>query len=64
MTNVSREVLIGQWYHADLTEKEGQVLIGHIEGVKRYGLLIPYNALPEKAKEIIRAEYDKLGGQR
>ena len=60
MNNPSYEVLVRQWFHAGLTEKEGQVLVGHIDGTKRYNLLVPYNDLPEQAKAIVRAEYNKV----
>jgi hypothetical protein len=56
---VPREVLIRQWFHAALTEKEGQALVGHIQGTKKYNLLVPYNDLPEQAKAIVRAKYDE-----
>lgn len=57
---VSTEVLVRQWFHAGLTEKEGQALVGHIQGTKKYNQLVPYNDLPEHAKAIIRAEYAKV----
>jgi hypothetical protein len=56
------EVLVRQWFHAALTEKQGQALVGHIEGTKKYNLLVPYNDLPEQAKSIIRAEYNTIQG--
>jgi len=55
-----REVLIRQWFHVALTEKQGQALVGHISGAKKYGLLVPYNDLPEQAKALVRAEYDAM----
>jgi hypothetical protein len=59
-TNViDREVLIRQWFHTALSEKEGQALVGHIQGTKKYNLLVPYNDLPEHAKAIVRARYDE-----
>lgn len=58
----TREVLIRQWFHSALTEKEGQALVGHIEGTKRYNLLVLYTDLPEAAKAIIRAAFDKVCG--
>ena len=54
------EVRVRQWFHAALTEKEGQALVGHIEGTKRYNLLVPYNDLPEAAKAIIRAAFQNV----
>lgn len=59
-TEVPYEVRVRQWFHAALTEKQGQALVGHIQGTKRYGLLVPYTDLPESAKVIVRAAYDKL----
>jgi len=57
---IPREVLIRQWFHVALTEKQGQALVGHISGAKKYGLLVPYNDLPEQAKALVRAEYDAM----
>lgn len=57
--DVPREVSIRQWFHTALTEREGQALVGHIQGTKKYSLLVPYNDLPEQAKAIVRAEYDR-----
>lgn len=54
---IEREVLIRQWFHAALSEREGQALVGHIQGTKKYGLLVPYNDLPEQAKQIVRESY-------
>ena len=54
------EVRVRQWFHAALTEKEGQALVGHIEGTKRYNLLVPYNDLPEAAKTIIRTAFQNV----
>ncbi len=59
MSEVPYEVRVRQFFHASLTEKEGQALIGHIQGTKRYGLLVTYTDLPEQAKVIIRAQYDE-----
>jgi hypothetical protein len=59
MNAIPREVLIRQWFHAALSEKEGQALVGHIQGTKKYNLLVPYNDLPEQAKAIVRAKYDE-----
>jgi hypothetical protein len=56
---IPREVLIRQWFHCSLTEKEGQSLVGHIQGTKKYNLLVPYNDLPEQAKAIVRAKYEE-----
>ena len=55
----SKEVLIRQWFHTGLHEKDGQALVGHIPGTKKYNLLVPYNDLPEQAKAIVRAEYER-----
>ena len=57
--NIPREVLIRQWFHTALSEKEGQALVGHIPRTKKYNLLVPYNDMPEEAKVIIRAKYDQ-----
>jgi hypothetical protein len=57
---MNREVAIRQWFHAALTEKEGQALVGHIEGTKRYNLLVPYTDLPEAAKAIVRSAFDAV----
>jgi hypothetical protein len=54
------EVRVRQWFHAALTEKEGQALVGHIEGTKRYNLLVPYNDLPETAKAILRTAFQNV----
>jgi hypothetical protein len=62
MSEIPYEVRIRQWFHAALSEKEGQKLVGHIDGTKRYGLLVPYGDLPETAKAILRMEYDLLIG--
>jgi hypothetical protein len=58
MTEVNYGVRVRQWFHASITEKEGQALVGHIVGTKKYGLLVPYNDLPEQAKTIVRAAFD------
>lgn len=58
-TPISYEVRVRQWFHAALTEREGQALVGHIEGTKKLYFLVPYTALPETAQVIIRTEYDK-----
>jgi len=54
------EILVRQWFHCALTEKEGQALVGHIDDTRRYGSLVPYNDLPEQAKILVRAEYDRV----
>jgi hypothetical protein len=56
---VPREVLVRQWFHTGLSEKEGQALVGHVQGTKKYNLLVPYNDLPEQAKAIVRAKYEE-----
>jgi hypothetical protein len=57
--SIPYEVRVRQWFHTAITEREGQRLVGHIGGTMKYNLLVPYNALPEAAQVIVRAEYDK-----
>lgn len=58
--HVEYEVRVRKWFHVALSEKEGQALVGHIRGTTQYGLLVPYNQLPEAAKVIVRGEFDRV----